>query len=251
LSAVWQATVSGPGQPCRMTTQTKRTSTGRRLFAAVYDRASGANEPGPVIRARSRLVGAARGRVLEIGAGTGANLAHYRDVRQLTLSEPDPYMRDRLTRRAATHPGRLALSDAPAEDLPWPDASFDAVVSTLVLCSVTDPEAAAAQIHRVLRPGGRLYFLEHVRSHRPAAAKWQDRLTPILRRLTGDHLNRDTVATLRAAGLIIDETSSIDLPGPLGALQPLRHGIAHRRLAVPVDRATVPDIPARNQQDRS
>lgn len=171
-----------------------------RVFAALYDRLGRRAERGPLGARRRELLREASGRVLELGAGTGANLPHYPALEGLTLAEPDAAMRRRLAPRAAAAPFPVELLEAPAEDLPLPDASVDTVVSTLVLCSVEDPPLALAEARRVLRPGGRLLFLEHVRAEGRAAG-WQDRLDPAWRRLcAGCHPNRDTVAAIRRAG---------------------------------------------------
>jgi SAM-dependent methyltransferase len=126
---------------------------------------------------RHRLLRGARGRVLELGAGTGLNLAHYPDdLDELVLTEPDGAMRRALERRIA-HAGRRArVVAAPAEALPFADGAFDTVVSTLVLCTVADARAAVAEARRVLAPGGRLLFVEHVRSDAARLARLQDRL---------------------------------------------------------------------------
>jgi ubiquinone/menaquinone biosynthesis C-methylase UbiE len=119
---------------------------------------------------RRALLAHANGRVLEIGAGTGLNLAHYPDeLRELVLVEPEPAMRDRLTRRIRGGGRQAVVVDAAAEALPFADASFDTVVCTLVLCTVAAPDRALAEIGRVLRPGGRMLFIEHVRAESPRA----------------------------------------------------------------------------------
>ena len=135
---------------------------GHRLFAALYDRMNA------TVERRQALLSGARG---EVGGGTGANLPHYRDVERVTLSEPDPFMREKLV--AAGVP--VEVSDAGAEALPAPDGAFDTVVSTLVLCTVPDQRAALREVRRVLRPGGRLLFIEHMRGE-GRAARWQDRI---------------------------------------------------------------------------
>jgi ubiquinone/menaquinone biosynthesis C-methylase UbiE len=143
-------------------------SIGGWLFAAVYDRLTAGAEAAGLSKRREELLAAARGRVLEIGAGTGANLAFYpAAVQSLTLAEPERPMVKRLARRVAGQTRIASIVDAPAEQLPFPDASFDTVVVTLVLCTVTDPARALGEIRRVLAPGGRLLFLEHVRSDDP------------------------------------------------------------------------------------
>ncbi len=153
---------------------------------------------------RARLLDEARGRVLEIGGGTGLNLARYPGaVESLTVIEPDPFMARRLRERAGSRLDfPVEVVEAPAETLPFADAAFDTVVSTLVLCTVGDPAAALAQVRRVLAPGGRLLVLEHVREPEGGRlARWQDRLErPWGWIAAGCHPNRDTAATLRAAG---------------------------------------------------
>ena len=153
-------------------------------------------------RRRSALLGDARGRVVEIGAGTGLNIAHYPDgIAELVLTEPDAAMRRRLARRLQRH-GRVArIVDAPAERLPLADASVDTVVSTLVLCTVDDPERALREIARVLRPDGQLLFIEHVRASSRFLAACQDNLlrtvAPLRRRLPLQPPDRGADARLR------------------------------------------------------
>lgn len=171
---------------------------GSRLTAAFYDPFLWFGERLGMESRRRRLVSGARGRVLEIGAGTGLNLSHYPDaIDDLVLAEPSEPMAARLdTRRSKL--GRSAhVVAAPAEVLPFEDNSFDTVVSTLVLCTVTDPEAALAEVRRVLRPGGRLLFCEHVRSDSPRLARWQDRLADTWAVFAdGCRCNRETLATI-------------------------------------------------------
>ena len=154
---------------------------------------------------RSVLVGNARGRVVEIGAGTGLNVAHYPDeITELVLTEPDAAMRRRLARRLQRD-GRVArIVDAPAERLPLADASVDTVVSTLVLCTVNDPERTLGEIARVLRPDGQLLFIEHVRASSRFLAACQDYLLRPWRSFAGGcHCNRATVELMRACGFTI------------------------------------------------
>jgi ubiquinone/menaquinone biosynthesis C-methylase UbiE len=127
----------------------------------MYDRISRGGERAQVRHLRKELLSGVTGEVLEIGAGTGANFEYYDDAARVVALEPDPHM---LKRAEAKLRPNITLRQAPAEALPFPDASFDAVVSTLVLCTVSDPAAALAEIHRVLRPGGKLVFIEHVRA---------------------------------------------------------------------------------------
>src|SRR5689334_6732321 len=130
------------------------------LSAAFYDRFMRGSEEACLAQWRAELLAGLSGAVLEIGAGTGATLPAYPPaVTRLVLAEPDPHMRRKLAAKAA---GRAEVSDASAESLPFPAESFDAVVCSLVLCSVDNQLAALERIRRVLKPGGRLVFLEHV-----------------------------------------------------------------------------------------
>lgn len=199
---------------------------GHRLFAAVYDRVILPAEDRWMGARRAALLSGARGEVLEIGGGTGANLPHYRDVERLTVSEPDPFMREKLWPKLESARVPVEISDAGAEALPFPDDSFDTVVSTLVLCTVPDQREALQEIWRVLRPGGRLLFIEHVRSE-GRAARWQDRVTPLWRRLAaGCHPNRDTVTAMRTAGFLVEALESFLPPAPLASLTPHVQGMA-------------------------
>src|SRR5438552_11508524 len=134
------------------------------LMAPLYDRISRGSEEAGLGELRQDLLAGATGRVLEIGAGTGVNLPHYGDsIESLVVTDPEPPMLRRLRDKAREQAPQAEILQAPAEDLPFDDASFDAVVSTFVLCGA-DPERALAEVRRVLRPGGSLLFLEHVRS---------------------------------------------------------------------------------------
>jgi ubiquinone/menaquinone biosynthesis C-methylase UbiE len=200
-----------------------------RMFSAMYDRAFEATEEAGLREMRRELLAAARGRVLELGAGTGLNLELYPEtVEALTLTEPDPHMSKQLHKRLAesSRAGAEAV-EAPAEKLPFPDDSFDTAVVTLVLCTVPDPNAALAEIKRVLKPGGQLLFLEHVRSGDPGLAKWQDRLERPWRFLgDGCHCNRDTVATIGAAGFELADVEDDTLPKAPPLVRPLVRGSA-------------------------
>jgi len=179
------------------------------LFAALYDRLLAGVEAAGLSKRREQLLAAASGRVLEIGAGTGANLGFYPDtVQALTLAEPERPMATRLARRVAGQRRQVEIVEAPAERLPFPDGTFDTVVSTLVLCTVADQRRSLAEIRRVLKPGGRLLFVEHVRSDDPGLARWQDRLNGLNQIVAhGCNCNRTTVDAIRAAGFdIVDLT---------------------------------------------
>lgn len=177
-----------------------------RCFARVYDPVVWVGERTGVRRLRHDLLGAARGTTVEIGSGTGLNLAHYPDdLDELVLLEPAAEMRTRLQARMRRLGRAGRVVDAPAERLPFADGSVDTVVSTLVLCTVDAPDVALREIARVLRPDGRLLFLEHVRSESPVLARWQDRLeTPWRRVAEGCRCNRATVPLLRDHGFRVE-----------------------------------------------
>jgi ubiquinone/menaquinone biosynthesis C-methylase UbiE len=211
--------------------ETSSMKVGHPIFAALYDPVGASAERRWMGGRRRRLLAGARGAVLEIGGGTGANLAHYRNVDRVTIAEPDPFMRNRIGPKLEDARVPVEVSAAGAESLPFPDGSFDTVVSTLVLCTVPDQEAALEEVRRVLRPGGRLLFIEHVRSA-GSAARWQDRLEPLWRRLLGGcHPNRDTVAAIEEAGFEIETFESFYPPDPLSVLTPHVQGSATVRLA--------------------
>ena len=206
-------------------------SEGHPLFAALYDRLGGAAERAWMGERRARLLAGARGALLEIGGGTGANLPHFRDAERVTVSEPDPFMRKRLRAKLGDSRVPVEVSEAGAEALPFPDDSFDAVVSTLVLCTVPDQGAALGEIRRVLRPGGRLLFIEHVRA-RDSTARLQDRIEPLWGLLLGGcHPNRDTVAAIREAGFEAETLERFYPPVPFSRLTPHVQGSATVKLA--------------------
>jgi ubiquinone/menaquinone biosynthesis C-methylase UbiE len=177
---------------------------------------------------RRELLSQAHGKVVEIGAGTGVNLDKYPDgVTELVLVEPEPPMATRL----AAHLGRSGpparVVRAPAEELPLPDASFDFAVCTLVLCTVRDQPRALAELRRVLKPSGRLLFLEHVRSDEPGLARWQDRLQPVWGHVGhGCHCNRDTLDGIRAGGFAVDDVEHGGLPKAFKLVKPMIVGSA-------------------------
>ncbi len=172
------------------------------VFAAMYDRIMRRGEERTMRKRRGELLAKARGRTLEIGAGTGANIPYYPDaVEEVILAEPFEPMRRRLERKLGPSGRSASTLNASAEAIPLDDESIDTVVSTLVLCTVDFPDRALAEIARVLRPGGQLLFIEHVRSHSPRAARWQDRLEAPWRHFAaGCRCNRDTVASIAATG---------------------------------------------------
>jgi ubiquinone/menaquinone biosynthesis C-methylase UbiE len=180
-------------------------SFGGWLFAAMYDRMLAGVEKAGLRERRARLLESARGNVLEIGAGTGANLPLYGpNVGALTLTEPEAPMARRLAKRLREQSRAADLVEAGAEKLPLPDGQFDTVVSTLVLCTVADPLRALREVWRVLKPGGQLLFIEHVRSDDPRLAKWQDRLNGLNRIVAhGCNCNRSTLDMIKQAGFTI------------------------------------------------
>ena len=147
-----------------------------RVFSAIYDPLLKGTEEAGLRERRREVLSEARGRTIDIGAGTGANLGLFPLEAEVVMVEPDPHMTKRLRQKLAESGSKVELVEAGAEELPFEDSSFDTAVFTLVLCTVPDPRAALAEAARVLKPGGRLLFLEHVRAEDPGVARWQDRL---------------------------------------------------------------------------
>jgi ubiquinone/menaquinone biosynthesis C-methylase UbiE len=201
-----------------------------RVFAATYDRFMAKSEKDCFAAHRQELLTAARGDVLEIGGGTGANLPFYNGaVRALTVTEPEKPMARRLEKHIQEARPDAKLLRAPAEDLPFNDASFDAVVSTLVLCTVDDQPRALREVRRVLRPGGKLLFIEHVRSDDEKLARWQDRLLPLnVRLMHGCHCNRPTLEGIRTAGFEVTQVERGTITHAPPFVRPLIVGIAER-----------------------
>jgi ubiquinone/menaquinone biosynthesis C-methylase UbiE len=198
-----------------------------RLFAATYDQFLKGTEKAGLSAQRDELLAAAHGRVLEVGAGTGLNLAHYPRDAELTLTEPEGPMLSRLERRVREQRPDATVLQAPVEDLPFEDDSFDVVVATLTLCTVRDQARALAEVRRVLRPGGALLVLEHVRSDDARSARLQDRVNGLNKVVAhGCNCNRPTVDALRAAGFTVDELRHGELPKAPPFVRPLVVGTA-------------------------
>lgn len=180
-----------------------------KAFAAIYDPTLWLGELAGMRKRRKELLGHARGRTVELGSGTGLNLAHYpADLEELILTEPEAPMRRRLSRRLRRSGLSAQVLGAPAERLPFDDSSIDTVVSTLVLCTVDAPAAALREIARVLRPDGQLLFIEHVRAESPRLASWQDRLAgPWQRFAEGCRCNRATLELMKACDLEVERLS--------------------------------------------
>lgn len=199
----------------------------RRIFAATYDRMTAATEEAGLREHRRALLAQARGRVLEIGGGTGANLPFYDTaVTSLTVTEPEEPMLRRLDRHAKEQDRPIEVVRAPAEKLPFENGRFDCVVSTLVLCAVEDQPRALGEALRVLKPDGRLLFIEHVRSQEDGLARWQDRLNWLNQFVVNCDCNRPTLDGIEAAGFSIATVTHGDFPKAPPFARPLIVGTA-------------------------
>lgn len=176
------------------------------VFARLYDPLMGLVDRAGMADRRRRLVAEARGDVVEVGAGTGRNLAYYREVDHVVLLEPDPAMRARLASKVAAAAVPVDVHGTGIDDTTLPDGSADTVIACLVLCTVDTPDTALARIRRLLKPGGRLLFLEHV-----GVPGWRGRLqsaaTPTWSRTLGAgcRLDRPTLDNIRSAGFVITD----------------------------------------------
>jgi ubiquinone/menaquinone biosynthesis C-methylase UbiE len=203
-----------------------------RLFAWVYDRATNQLEREGGAKLRHDLLANATGRTLELGAGTGLNLEHYPEaLTELVLTDPDPHMVKRTRRRLEKTDRSAELDQVAAENLPFDDATFDTVVATWTLCTVDDPARVLTEVARVLRPRGRFLFLEHVRSNdSERLARWQDRVTPLVRRaICGCRPNRATLTTIEASPLEVENVQRGTQPkGSLPWEKPMIVGVARK-----------------------
>jgi len=199
----------------------------RRFFALTYDRQVAKVERAGLGELRQKLLADASGRVLEVGSGTGANLPYYGPgVESLTVTEPEPAMVRRLEQRVREQAPKAKVVRAPAEQLPFEDDTFDVAVSTLVLCGVDDQARALGELRRVLRPGGRLIFIEHVRSDEPGLARWQDRLNGLNKFVACCDCNRRTLDSIKAEGFEVTKVDHTELKKVPPFVRPLVVGTA-------------------------
>lgn len=202
-----------------------------KLMAALYDRFLASSEAHGVGQWRQDLLKHAKGHVLEVGAGTGLNLAYYpADIKELTLNEPDKDMQQKLLTRLKQQPVpfKVSINDATIDALPMPDESIDTIVCTLVLCSVPDPERALKELYRVLKPQGTLLYLEHIAAqNNPSRLRLQRIIEPGWKLVAGNcHLTRHTEATLRSSGFTIEACTHESMRKAMPFLRPTIRGVA-------------------------
>jgi ubiquinone/menaquinone biosynthesis C-methylase UbiE len=201
-----------------------------RVVAWAYDWFMSSSEKAGLREKRRDMLREASGRCLEIGAGTGLNLELWpQAVEGLVLTEPDPHMVAQLRKRFASSRRVADVVEAPGERLPFEDSSFDSVALTLVLCTAPNPAAVLSEVARVLRPGGRLLFLEHVRADDPQLARWQDRLHgPWYVFGYGCNCNRATLATIEASALTTELVQRGEMPKAPPIVRPMIWGTARK-----------------------
>jgi ubiquinone/menaquinone biosynthesis C-methylase UbiE len=223
--------------------------TPRPTFARIYAKVAETSERRGGAEHRRRLLAGLNGRVLEIGAGSGANFSHYpATVSEVVAVEPERYLRERAQRAAARAAVAVSVLDGVADRLPGEAGSFDAGVAALVLCTVPDQQAALAELFRVIRPGGELRFYEHVVSHR----KWESRFQRLADATFwphvagGCHLARDTTAGIEQAGFQIETCERFPFsPAPLLPPDPHVLGTARRPADRPSEQRSSPSSSAR------
>lgn len=192
---------------------------GHKWFAAIYDKMLASEEKKFLGAIRAEMLKDVQGEVLEIGAGTGANFQYYQTGAHVTAIEPDPYMLERARKRASEAPANIDMKQVAAEELPFPDATFDFVIDTLVLCSVKNPRRVLSEIKRVLKPGGQWRLYEHVRYKNPIGAISQDLISPAWQWFgAGCHPNRNTEQYVRDAGF---EVISVRMRKELPPIPPM------------------------------
>ena len=197
-------------------------------FARGYDFFFARAERGGLRELRRKALSEAAGRTLELGAGSGLNHDLYpAAVTELVLTEPFPPMASQLREKAESLTVPVEVVEVPAESLPFPDSSFDTVALTLVLCTVPEPDKALREVARVLKPGGRFLFLEHVRAESPKLARWQDRLHgPWYFFGHGCNCNRDTLAAIERSPLDVERAARGEIPKMPPLVKPMLIGSA-------------------------
>lgn len=202
------------------------------LTALFYDRFMARAEEACLKEWRKELLGQVGGEVLEIGAGTGANIEFYPDsVARLVLAEPDKHMRIQLEEKIGnSRLENINISSGTAEQIDAGDESFDYVVASLVCCSLTDPDAGLREIRRVLRTGGSFVFMEHVAAaDGTSRRRWQNIINPFWRRLAGNcHLNRETELAIGKAGFRIKQIKRESMRKAISVVRPTIRGIAEK-----------------------
>lgn len=195
-------------------------------MAKLYEKMAEPMERAGLVEIRARLAADLHGRILELGCGTGLNFAHYSGAAEVIAIEPLDEFREMATERAKSATARITVQSGDAHCLPFPDASFDGAMQTLVFCSVADECQGLLELRRVLRPAAPVRFVEHVRSPRAAAAMLQDIANPLWRWATdGCNINRDTVRSIATCGFTIEDVQVRDLPQ--ASFFPIREVRAH------------------------
>lgn len=213
---------------------------GKYVFAGMYDRYLGKAEKAGLAEKRKEMLKPARGKTVELGAGTGLNLPHFPDtVSELIITEPYPHMVTKLHDKVQSMGKRVQLVVSTAESLPFEDHSIDTVAAAMILCTVRDPDAALREIARVLKPDGQYLFLEHVRNPDPKVAMWQDFIQPGWFLFGNEcHCNRPTVDTLNAfPSLVVEELKYDKIPAAAKFIEAMVIGRA--RLARPGEKVGI------------